>query len=130
MQIIYYIVALIAPAAMLLVGLLWHISPPPYQKKGLAYNTELTRKNPDAWAVAHRHCSRLWIRIGIISSGASIILMVLFSDVYASFWLWLIVGQMVLFCVSVFMIDLFLKTSFSDEDDENADSDKESSSPK
>lgn len=120
MKLFYWVMVLLAPAAMLLVGLMWRVSPPPYQKKGLAYSTELTRNNPDAWALAHRHCSRLWMRIGIISGFASVVIMVIFSDSYTSFWLWLIVGQMVLFCVSVFMIDLFLKTTF-DKDDKGTD---------
>ena len=41
--------------------------------------------------------------------------MVLFQENYSSFWMWLIVGQMVLFCVSVFMIDLLLKNTYSEE---------------
>ena len=105
---------MLAPAAMLIVGLMWKISPPPYQSKGLAYSTELTRKDPDAWAMAHRHCARLWTRIGMISGAVSAALMIQFKEHYVSFWLWLIVGQMVLFCVSVFMIDLLLKNMFSD----------------
>ena len=114
MYTLYFIVVILAPAAMLIVGLMWKISPPPYQSKGLAYSTELTRKDPDAWAMAHRHCARLWTRIGMISGAVSAALMIQFKEHYVSFWLWLIVGQMVLFCVSVFMIDLLLKNMFSD----------------
>ncbi len=114
----YFIVVMLAPTAMLIVGLMWKISPPPYQSKGLAYSTELTQKDPDAWVMAHRYCSRLWLRIGIITGGASAILMLLFKENYSSFWLWLIVGQMALFCVSVFMIDLLLKNIFSDNNSE------------
>ena len=112
----YCAVVMLAPAAMLIVGLMWKISPPPYQSQGLAYSTELTRKDPDAWATAHRHCASLWLRIGILSGGASAFLMVYFKESYSSFWMWLIVGQMVLFCVSVFMVDLFLKNTFTDSD--------------
>ena len=116
MYILYFIVVMLAPAGMLAVGLMWKISPPPYQSKGLAYSTELTRKDPDAWAAAHRHCARLWARIGVVSGAASAALMVLFQENYASFWLWLIVGQMALFCVSVFMVDLLLKNMFDNSD--------------
>ncbi|MCI9654983.1 MAG: SdpI family protein [Lawsonibacter sp.] len=114
MYTLYFIVVMLAPAAMLIVGLKWKISPPPYRFKGLAYSTELTRNNPDAWQMAHRHCSRLWMRTGIISGGASAFLMILFWENYSTFWMWLIVGQMVLFCVSVFMIDLLIKNTFHD----------------
>ena len=115
---LYFAVVMLAPAAMLIVGLMWKISPPPYRSKGLAYSTELTQKDPDAWAAAHRHCARLWTRTGFISGAASALLMVLFKGNYTSFWMWLIVGQMVLFCVSVFMIDLFLKNTFSQDNSE------------
>lgn len=115
---LYFAVVMLAPAAMLIVGLMWKISPPPYRSKGLAYSTELTQKDPDAWAAAHRHCARLWTRTGFIGGAASAFLMVLFKGNYTSFWMWLIVGQMVLFCVSVFMIDLLLKNTFSQDNSE------------
>ena len=44
--------------------------------------------------------------------------MVYFKESYSSFWMWLIVGQMALFCVSVFMVDLLLKNTFSDDNSE------------
>lgn len=111
----YFIVVMLAPISMLLVGLWWKISPPSYQSKGLAYSTELTQKDPEAWSMAHRHCAKLWTRTGVISGGASAFLMVLFKENYSAFWMWLIVGQMALFCVSVFMIDLLLKNTFSSD---------------
>jgi len=108
----YFLIVLLSPAAMFLVGLMWRLSPPKHGKTGLTYNTALTRQDPDAWAAAHRHCSKLWMRIGTISGAASAILMVLFKDIYKDLWSWLIVGQMILFCISVFMVDLLLKTQF------------------
>ena len=112
MHLFYFIADFVAPAAMLLVGIWWRLSPPAYGQQGLAYSTELTRKNPDAWAAAHRHCGKLWVRIGLISGVVSGVLIALFSEHHADFWMWLIVGQMALFCVSVFMVDLLLKTQF------------------
>ena len=118
MYIFYFALVMLSTAAMVIVGLMWKISPPPYQAKGLAYSTELTRKNPEAWTAAHRHCARLWTRTGLVSGAASAFLMVLFKENYPAFWMWLIAGQMALFCVSVFMIDLLLKNTFSDENNE------------
>lgn len=115
MYTLYFVVVMLAPAAMLFMGIWWKISPPPYQSSGLVYSTELTQNNPDAWAAAHRHCAKLWIRIGIISGGASAVLMILLKENCESFWMWLIAGQMALFCVSVFMVDLLLKQTFSDD---------------
>ena len=115
MNTLYFLVVMLAPAAMLAVGILWRVSPPPYRSKGLAYSTELTQSNPDAWDMAHRNCAKLWTRIGIVSGVVCVILIVLFQEVLENLWMWFVVGQMVLFCVSVFMVDLLLKTIYSDE---------------
>ena len=106
---LYFILVMLAPAAMLLVGWIWRLSPPPYQKKGLSYDTELTRRDPKAWNMAHRHCARLWIRIGVLSGLLSAGAMIVFSESFEIFWMWLIAGQMVLFCLSVLFVDLLLK---------------------
>lgn len=115
MSVLYIIADFFAPVVMFIVGIMWHISPPPFQSKGLTYSTELTRNNPEAWAAAHLHCSKLWVRISVLSALVSGVLIGLFPENHANFWVWIIVGQMVLFCVSVFMVDLLLKTKFGDE---------------
>ena len=115
---LYFLFVMIAPAAMLAVGLKWRLSPPPFRSSGLAYSTNLTRQDPDAWTAAHRHCGRLWTRIGAVSGFASLLLIWLFRESVSSFWLWLIVGQMVLFCVSVFMVEMVLKAGYGGESDE------------
>lgn len=115
MSVLYIIADFFAPVVMFIVGILWRISPPSFQSKGLTYNTELTRNNPEAWAAAHLHCSKLWVRISVLSALVSGVLIWLFPENHANFWVWIIVGQMVLFCVSVFMVDLLLKTKFGDE---------------
>ncbi len=114
MDTLYFIAVLLAPAAMVAVGLLWKISPPPYRSKGLAYSTELTRSKPEAWSMAHRNCAKLWARIGLISGAASAVVMALFREDRAAVWVWLIVGQMALFCVSVLLVELLLKNTFED----------------
>ena len=117
MSVLYIIADFFAPVVMLIVGLMWQISPPPFRAKGLAYSTELTRNNPDAWSAAHLHCGKLWVRISILSGLVRGVLIGLFPDNHPTFWMWLIVGQMVLFCVSVFMVDLLIKTKFGDKKD-------------
>ena len=46
MYIFYFALVMLAPAAMLIVGLMWKISPPPYQSNGLAYSTGLVHSPP------------------------------------------------------------------------------------
>lgn len=110
---LYFILVILAPAAMLAVGTMWRLSPPRFGKKGISYNTELTRSDPKAWKLAHRHCARLWLRIGALSGLASVGAMIAFPESADVFWMWLIVGQMILFCLSVVLVDLLLKSNES-----------------
>lgn len=115
MYTICFILAMAVPIALLLVGIMWRVKPPAFQATGFAYRTVLTMKSPDAWAFAHRHCAKLWIRIGVILGVIATVLMVVFKESYAKFLLWLIGGQMVFFCISAFLVDTLLKNLF-DED--------------
>ncbi len=115
MQTLYCIISLLAPIFMLAVGIWWKLSPPKFQGKGLAYRTALTSSSPEAWSFAHHHCAKLWIRIGALLSVLTVILLVLFPNNRADYVLWLIGGQMALFCVSAFLVDILLKNTFHDD---------------
>ncbi len=115
MYILSFILAMVVPAGLLAVGVLWRVSPPPFRAGGLAYNTALSAKSEDAWAFAHRHCSRLWTRLGLILGVLSAVVMWVFRAHYKSFLLWLIGGQTVFFCLSALLVDALLKNTF-DED--------------
>ena len=109
------LIALLPPIAMLAVGIWWKVSPPKLEGKGLAYRTQLSTKSPEAWAFAHRHCARLWVRVGAILLVVTVALLFLFPDNIGDYVLWLIGGQMVLFCLSAFLVDLLLKNSFRED---------------
>ncbi len=102
------------PVCLFILGLAWKISPPPYRSGGLAYNTALSSSSEDAWTFAHRHCARLWLRLGLILGVLSAALMRVFRDCDRSFCLWLIGGQMALFCLSAFLVDALLKNTFDE----------------
>ena len=112
---LYCILALIAPAAILAVGILWKVNPPKFRSKGLAYRTPLSSASEEAWIFAHSHCAKLWVRIGLILLAVSILFLAVFPNNCRDYVLWLIGGQMLLFCISAFLIDALLKASF-DED--------------
>ena len=114
MELIYCITALLAPTAILAVGVLWKLSPPKYRGNGLAYRTALSSSSSEAWAFAHRHCSRLWIRIGTILLVLSAAILIIFPDNKSVYFLWLIGGQMALFCCSAFLVDILLKNTFDE----------------
>ena len=110
---IYVLIALLPPVAMLIVGIWWKVSPPKLEGKGLAYRTQLSTQSQQAWAFAHQQCSRLWIRMGVIlTAAAAIILYLLRDQVDATLLIWILAGEMALFCVSAFLVDTMLKAKF------------------
>ena len=112
---IYVLIALLPPVAMLIVGIWWKVSPPKMEGKGLAYRTQLSTKSQEAWAFAHKHCARLWVRMGVILTAAAGIAMYLLRDQdYQTFLIWILAGEMALFCVSAFLVDALLKANFEE----------------
>lgn len=110
-----FVLVMLTPLALLLVGLRWKLRPPKREGSGLAYRTALSSRTEETWNFAHRHLAKLWVRIGLILSVVSILLMVFLKAHYTSFALWLIGGQMVLLCVSAFLVDSLLKAAFDEE---------------
>ena len=82
-----FILTMLPPILILCVGIIWKVSPPKMDSKGLAYRTALSTRSEETWSFAHRHCSKLWIRLA---------------------------GQMVFFCLSAFLVDLLLKNGFDE----------------
>lgn len=114
----YYLkfaLAMLTPAAMLLVGLLWKMDPPKRDGGRLAYRTQLSARSQESWDFAHRHISKLWVRMGLILSVLTAVLMVVFREKVSSFLLWLIGGQMVFLCASAFLVDSLLKAVFDQD---------------
>ena len=111
----YYLVfalVLLTPLAMLITGLAWRLRPPRRQGRGFAYRTAMTEKNEAVWAFAHRHISKLWIRLGLMLTLVVSLLMIFLSQHYPSFFLWVIGGEMVFLCLSAFLVDGLVKSSF------------------
>ena len=108
--------ALLPPVAMLIVGIWWKMRHPKMDGKGLAYRTQLSTKSPEAWAFAHKHCARLWVRMGVILTVAAGAAMYFLRDQdYQTFVIWILVGEMALFCVTAFLVDALLKATFEEE---------------
>lgn len=115
MYIFSFICVLLTPAAMFLVGVLWRTHPPKFGAGGLAYRTALTTRSQDTWDFAHLQISKLWIRLGILLSVVSAVLMVILRASYQSFVLWIIGGEMVFLCISAFLVDTALKNGFDEK---------------
>ena len=112
MYVLTFLLVLITPITLLLVGFLWKVRPPKRQNARFAYRTTLSNKNDETWAFAHHHLSRLWIRIGVILTLLSCFLMIMWREIYLDVFLWIIGGQMILVCITAFLIEGLLKATF------------------
>ena len=80
MYYVLFVFAMLTPVLMAVVGLIWRIHPPKRDGGFLAYRTALSSKTEETWAFAHRHISKLWLRIGLLLSILSAVLMVVFRE--------------------------------------------------
>ena len=85
-----FILTMLPPILILCVGIIWKVSPPKMDSKGLAYRTALSTRSEETWSFAHRHCSKLWIRLGIVLGLVTALLMWFFgtsiSILFCGFW--------------------------------------------
>ena len=51
-----FILTMLPPILILCVGIIWKVSPPKMDSKGLAYRTALSTRSEETWSFAHRHC--------------------------------------------------------------------------
>jgi len=109
-----FAVLMVVPVAMIAVGLYWYLKPPAFQTGRIAYRTAITEKSPDVWFFAHTHCGKLWVRYGVIFGVITVLCMVFLKKYYHNLWLWLIGAQMLILCITIFMIDLLCKNLYDE----------------
>ena len=109
-----FALVLLMPLVMLAVGLYWRLKPPAYLKGKLAYRTAQTEKSPEVWAFAHSHFGKLWTRYGIILAVLCGGAMVFLKNKYQTYVLWLLCGEMLVFCVTIFMMELLIKNLYDE----------------
>ena len=105
---------MLAPIAMLVVGVRWYLKPPEFKAPGLAYRTEVTERSPELWYFAHTHCGKLWARFGAMLAVIFAVLMVLLRSSYHKYILWMFFAQMLVLTITIFMID-YLSRGLFDE---------------
>ena len=110
-----FVLLMLMPVAMAAVGIRWYLKPPAYRTGRIAYRTAVTERSPEVWYFAHTHCGKLWGRFGFILGVISALGMVFLKSYYQNFWLWLIVAQMAVFCVTIVIIDTLCKNLFDEE---------------
>lgn len=114
MYILCFALVLLTPVCLLVLGLLWQIRPPRFGVS-FAYRTSLSSRSQDCWTFAHRHISKLWVRIGLLTGILAAVLMIVLKDNYRGYMLWIIGAEMVFLCLSAILVDALLKNAF-DED--------------
>lgn len=109
-----FVLVLLMPLMMLAVGASWRLKPPAFKTGKMVYRTALTEKSPEVWAFAHENCGKLWARYGAIMLVVVSVLMYLLRKSYQTYVLWILVGEMLLLCITIFMMDMLIKNLFDE----------------
>ena len=111
---ICFALVLLVPLVMLAVGLKWRLKPPAYLTGKLVYRTAYTEKSPEVWAFAHSYFGKLWTRYGVILAVLCGAVMYFLRAKYQTYVLWLLCGEMLVLCVTIFMMELLIKNLFDE----------------
>ncbi len=107
---------LLFPATMIGIGKSFQKAAPKDINPIYGYRTAMSMKNRDTWEFAHRHCGRLWFRLGLILLPVNLIPMLLV--IWESRELVSIVGSVlcaidtVIIVASIFPTEAALKRTF------------------
>ena len=108
-----FVLVMLFPVVMFVLGVKWRLSPPAFKSTGLVYRTEVTLRGEEVWFFAHTHCGKLWQRYGFILGALSALYMI-FIDGYTKYLLWVLLAQMLVLTVTIFLIDMFTKNLFDE----------------
>ena len=109
-----FVLVLLIPVIMLVVGVKWWISPPAYKTGKLAYRTQESERSEEAWYFAHQHCAKLWARFGVILGVIATVLMILLKEGIGKYVLWLMMAEGFVLCVTIVIMDLLMKNLFDE----------------
>ena len=109
-----FILLMLFPMLMLVVGVRWWIKPPAFKTGKLVFRTAETEKSEEVWLFAHHYCAKLWARFGLILAAIAVALMLLLKAHYQTFFLWLLCGEVAVFCATLFIIDVLVKNLFDE----------------
>lgn len=110
---------LLVPLNMVFFGKLLMHNIPKEINVGFGYRTKMSMKNKDTWQFAHRHCGKLWVRIGLVMLPLTILVMVflLGKDVDTIGWAGgaLTIIQLLVMIVSIFPTQRAIKKTFDND---------------
>lgn len=105
-----WIVNLLIPLIMIIFGLYFYIQGPKTINPFFGYRTSMSMKNEITWRFAHRFCGKIWIIVGILMMGVTIVF--LFSDMLTLWKNYFILWQVVVLIVSIIPVELALRKKF------------------
>ncbi|MDO5574211.1 MAG: SdpI family protein [bacterium] len=112
------IIALLMPVILLIVGAIFHKSPPKKTNGVYGYRTTRSRKNQDTWDFSQKYAGELFWKIGWISVLVSvvecIVLWFLSEPVQGILISIVLVLEMVAIFVIIAMVEKKLKETFDD----------------
>ena len=102
------VMSMLIPLVMIIGGRLFVVRPPKRINPVYGYRTAISMKNQDTWNFAHRHCGRIWCRVG----GAMLPLSVAAMFVFREAGIAVIVIQTLVLILSIFPTEAALKKTF------------------
>ncbi len=119
MWIFWVIINLLIPVSMLTFGWVFDKHPPKTINGGYGYRTSMSKKNQDTWDFAHHYCGKLWLKIGVVLTFATLIPMIFIIGkgqvALSTFTGFMITIQMTLLIISIFPTEVALRKKFDKE---------------
>lgn len=113
------VMELLFPAIMIGVGKTFQRAAPKDINPVYGYRTTMSMKNRDTWEFAHRHCGRLWVKLGLILLPVNLIPMLLVlwqsEDVVGNVGTVLCVINLAVIIASIFPTEAALKKNFDQD---------------
>lgn len=124
------VMELLFPAIMIGIGKSFQKAAPKDINPIYGYRTAMSMKNRDTWEFAHRHCGRLWFKLGLILLPVNLIPMLLVirqsKDVVGNVGTVLCIINLVVIIATIFPTEAALKRTFDQDGNrrENQSSEK------
>ena len=109
---------LIIPVIMLVAGRMMQKRPPQKINCFFGYRTERSMKNRDTWEFAHKHCGKLWWKLGWILLLPSLLIHLPIygqsEQIVGTVSIVLMIVQLIVLVASLFPTEQALKNTFTD----------------
>lgn len=109
---------LLIPLIMILIGLIFTVSPPTTMNRLYGYRTRRSMKNKNTWLYAHKYCGRLFLIIGGILFVVALSIALLMKTENIMLFLWELVIQLLFLTLTSFFTEMALKKKFDHEGNE------------